>query len=44
VAEQKDEWAEARRHMGPETVTACKKTVTLNEIDDSYMTRDTIDS
>ncbi len=26
LAEQNDEWTEARRYMGPEILAACKKT------------------
>ncbi len=31
LAEQNDEWSEARRYMGPEILAACQKTATAPE-------------
>ena len=33
LAEQDDEWTEARRYMGPEILAACRKAAQGNETD-----------
>jgi hypothetical protein len=38
LAEQNDEWTEARRYMGTEVLGACKKESTSSETDESRAT------
>jgi hypothetical protein len=38
LAEQNDEWTEARRYMGTEVLGACKKESTSSETDESGVT------
>jgi putative transposase len=42
LAEQNDEWTEARRYMGPEVLAACKKTVNTTETSGSDVTIEAI--
>jgi transposase-like protein len=42
LAEQNDEWTEARRYMGPEILAACKKGKDMNEINGNGVTGEAI--
>ena len=42
LAEQNDEWTEARRYMGPEVLTACKKTGNPTETSGNSVTIEAI--
>jgi putative transposase len=42
LAEQNDEWTEARRYMGPEILAACKKGRDLNEANGNEVTAEAI--
>jgi putative transposase len=42
LAEQNDEWTEARRYMGPEILAACRKTGDTNEPDEKGVTIEAI--
>jgi len=41
LAEQDDEWTEARRYMGPEILAACRKAAEKNNSDETGVTSDT---
>ena len=42
LAEQNDEWTEARRYMGPEILAACKKGRNMNETNGNEVTAEAI--
>ena len=42
LAEQNDEWTEARRYMGPEILAACRKSITSTETGETGVTIDAI--
>ena len=42
LAEQNDEWAEARRYMGPEILVACQRNETAPETNDADVTIEAI--
>jgi putative transposase len=42
LAEQNDEWTEARRYMGPEILAACRKSITNTETSETGVTIDAI--
>ena len=42
LAEQNDEWAEARRGIGPETLTVCRKTSNTTEANETSVAIDAI--
>jgi transposase-like protein len=42
LAEQNDEWTEARRYMGPEILAACRKSTTNTETSETGVTIDAI--
>jgi hypothetical protein len=42
LAEQNDEWTEARRYMGPEILAACRKTIHHTETNETDVTIDAI--
>jgi transposase-like protein len=42
LAEQNDEWTEARRYMGPEILAACQKTANGCETNENDVTIETI--
>jgi hypothetical protein len=42
LAEQNDEWTEARRYMGPEILAACKKGRDVNETNGNGVTAEAI--
>jgi transposase-like protein len=42
LAEQNDEWTEARRYMGPEILAACRKSITNTETGETGVTIDAI--
>ena len=42
LAEQNDEWTEARRYMGPEILAACQRNGKPDETDDTGVTIEAI--
>ena len=42
LAEQNDEWTEARRYMGPEILAACEKAIHNTETTETDMTIEAI--